>query len=203
MEKAFVPLLSKHGIMGSDGRVDHGLDGHHVGDEQDDDIGSLSSFSDDDDDDDDDEGSVDSVGSSSSVEFTEDAASSSGSSSSNGPLFEMSSLVSQLPFKRGLSKHFEGKSQSFTSLCNVKSLEDLIKPERSFKKRQLKSSKSYGWGLDRSLSPKNSISKKSSKGSFSSLGNMKRRSSSSFVKPPFPPQRSGSPSGQTLLETIG
>ncbi|KAJ8511973.1 hypothetical protein OPV22_002407 [Ensete ventricosum] len=37
----------------------------------------------------------------------------------DGPLFEMSSLISLLPIKRGLSKHFDGKSQSFTSLGKV------------------------------------------------------------------------------------
>lgn len=111
--------------------------------------------------------------------------------------------------RRGLSKHFEGKSQSFTSLTNVRSLEDLIKPERPFKKSRqlLKSSKSYGWGLDKSLSPKNSITKRtSSKGSFSSsLGNMRRHSSSnSSFRAPYPtPQRSGSLSRQALLETVG
>ncbi|KAG2297230.1 hypothetical protein Bca52824_043899 [Brassica carinata] len=49
------------------------------------------------------------------------------SSSSNGPLEDLSDLMSHLPIKRGLSKFYEGKSQSFTSLANVKSLEDLMK----------------------------------------------------------------------------
>nr|VDC87751.1 unnamed protein product [Brassica oleracea] len=48
------------------------------------------------------------------------------SSSSNGPLEDLSDLMSHLPIK-GLSKFYEGKSQSFTSLANVKSLEDLMK----------------------------------------------------------------------------
>ncbi|OVA12074.1 hypothetical protein BVC80_1489g5 [Macleaya cordata] len=65
------------------------------------------------------------------------------SSSSNGPLYEMSSLIQQLPFKRGLSKHYQGKSQSFTSLSEVRCLEDLAKPENPYKKK-LKTCKSYG-----------------------------------------------------------
>ncbi|KAL5983173.1 hypothetical protein ACLOJK_017256 [Asimina triloba] len=68
------------------------------------------------------------------------------SSSSNpiarSPLYEMSSIMKQLPIKRGLSQHFQGKSQSFTSLSNVKCLEDLAKPERSPNKK-LKPCKSH------------------------------------------------------------
>ncbi|XP_072956860.1 protein OXIDATIVE STRESS 3 LIKE 2-like [Typha angustifolia] len=175
--------------------------------EEEEDLGSLSSFSEEDGD------SSNSLASSSS-EFTEDATSSNSSSSSSfppsssvnemseeGPLFEMSSLVAELPFKRGLSKHYQGKSQSFTSLSNVMSLEDLIKPERPIKKK-LKSSKSYAGGLDNHnpLSPKHgskTIAKKTLRGSFSSLGG--RRHSFMGSKPPVPPQRSESLSGRNLL----
>ncbi|KAJ0974486.1 hypothetical protein J5N97_016451 [Dioscorea zingiberensis] len=60
-----------------------------------------------------------------------------------GPLFHMSSLMALLPLKKGLSKHFQGKSKSFTSLANARSLEDIVKPERraSYKKK-LKTCKS-------------------------------------------------------------
>ncbi|KAJ3680419.1 hypothetical protein LUZ60_016697 [Juncus effusus] len=172
-------------------------------DEEEDDIGSMSSFSDHDD------SSINSRGSSSSSsELTEDASSPNSSLSANeqiqffeGPLFEMSDLMSDLPLKRGLSQFFQGKSQSFTSLCNVRSLEDLVKPERQSNKR-LKSCKSYGGGLNKPLSPKHctkgSIMKKSSKGSFGSFG-MKRRSFLG-LKPPIPTTpRSSGLSGQTLL----
>lgn len=184
--------------------MDHHQQQQHDGEvDQEEDIGSFSSFSNDEED----EGSVDSFGSSSSMDLMEDATSSSSSSSSldssNGPLFEMSSLISHLPIKRGLSKHFEGKSQSFTSLANVKSLEDLMKPERPLMKkmRQLKSSKSYGWGLDKSHSK--AITKKSSKGSLSSshFSNSSIKRHGSFLGSRT--QRSGSISSQTLLETIG
>ncbi|KAK1261833.1 hypothetical protein QJS04_geneDACA019600 [Acorus gramineus] len=111
-----------------------------------------------------------------------------------GPLFEMSSLMQQLPLKRGLSKHYQGKSQSFTSLSSVGCLKDLAKPENPCKKR-LKSCKSYGGGLDvqRSHSPKASISKRgSSKGGSPSSFNPKRTSVSSWPsRPPIHPHRIG------------
>ncbi|KAJ0964746.1 hypothetical protein J5N97_025884 [Dioscorea zingiberensis] len=64
-----------------------------------------------------------------------------------GPLYELSSLMDQLPIKRGLSKYYQGKSQSFTSLSYVSCLEDLPKKEIPYKKK-MKPSKSYGGGLD-------------------------------------------------------
>ncbi|KAG0502388.1 hypothetical protein HPP92_002460 [Vanilla planifolia] len=73
--------------------------------------------------------------------FSEDDASSSSSpfsssssssfDSFDGPLYEMSSLMASLPIKRGLSKFFEGKSQSFTCLSEARSIQDLAKKERS------------------------------------------------------------------------
>ncbi|XP_010267109.1 PREDICTED: uncharacterized protein LOC104604469 [Nelumbo nucifera] len=120
------------------------------------------------------EDSANSIASSSSLDFTEDASSSSSSSPpppvSKGPLYELSELMAQLPIKRGLSKHYQGKSQSFTSLSNVRCIEDLIKKVNPYKKK-MKSSKSYG-GLDtnKSYTPKAFISKKTSRSSFSLLG---------------------------------
>ncbi|CAA2999626.1 Hypothetical predicted protein [Olea europaea subsp. europaea] len=67
----------------------------------------------------------------------------------NGPLQDMSSLLQQLPIKRGLSEHYNGKSQSFTSLSNVRCLEDLAKPENPYNKnKKLKSCKSDGGILE-------------------------------------------------------
>ncbi|PSS01932.1 E3 ubiquitin-protein like [Actinidia chinensis var. chinensis] len=98
--------------------------------------------------------------SSSSSDVMEDATSSSSSCSSYGPLYELSELMAQLPIKRGLSKYYHGKSQTFSSLASVKSLEDLAKKGRPHK-RKVKASKSYGGGLDSQiLSPKATISKK-------------------------------------------
>ena len=92
----------------------------------------------------------------SSSELDDDATSSSGAGSGR---FEMSGLMTQLPFKRGLSRFFDGRSQSFASLAAVGSLEDLAKPPR----KRLKPSRSCGGGLDahrgRLLSPRGHCAK--------------------------------------------
>jgi hypothetical protein len=94
----------------------------------------------------------------SSSELDDDATSSSSSGSDSH--FEMASLMTQLPFKRGLSMFFDGKSQSFSSLAAVGSLEDLAKPPR----KRLKPSRSCCGGLDahrgRILSPRRHCPKK-------------------------------------------
>ncbi|KAL3838753.1 hypothetical protein ACJIZ3_023344 [Penstemon smallii] len=77
---------------------------------------------------------------------------------SSCPLKDMSSLLQQLPFKRGLSKHYNGKSKSFTSLSSVGCLEDLVKPENPYNKR-LKTCKMYG-GLPRNNTCTRLIGKK-------------------------------------------
>ncbi|RZC50108.1 hypothetical protein C5167_018536 [Papaver somniferum] len=91
------------------------------------------------------------------------SSSSSSSSSINGPLFELSDLMEHLPIKRGLSKHFDGKSQSFTSLSNVNCLEDLAKGGIHFRKKKSSSrSNSYGDGLDvqnKRISKKSSLTR--------------------------------------------
>ncbi|CAO2822921.1 unnamed protein product [Amaranthus hypochondriacus] len=85
-------------------------------------------------------------------------------SSSNGGLFQLSDLMDQLPIKRGLSKYYQGKSQSFTSLTSVESLEDLSKKENPYNKR-IKLCRSYCRGFDtkKLCSPKPSISKNNSR----------------------------------------
>ncbi|KAL5728972.1 hypothetical protein ACHQM5_001990 [Ranunculus cassubicifolius] len=139
--------------------------------------------------------SFDSRSSSSSLDLVDDASSSSSSESSpssssqelnnNGPLYELSELMAQLPIKRGLSVHFQGKSQSFTSLANVSSIEDLAKRENPYRKN-MKSCKSYS-GSAKSFTPKTCskiISKKAARGSFlSSLG--KRNSPNNSPRSPF------------------
>ncbi|XP_042492417.1 uncharacterized protein LOC122071984 [Macadamia integrifolia] len=128
-----------------------------------------------------------SITSSSSLDLTEDA-SSSPSQLSNGPLYELSDLMAQLPIKRGLSKHYQGKSQSFTSLASVSGLEDLAKRESPCRKR-MKPCKSYGGGLEtrKTCSPKAVISKKTSRGSAPSL--VKRGNFMGSSRPPIPVQR--------------
>ncbi|KAI7744537.1 hypothetical protein M8C21_016211 [Ambrosia artemisiifolia] len=95
-------------------------------------------------------------------------------------LGSMADLLQQLPSKRGLSKHFQGKSQSFTSLSKVTCLQDLAKPENPYNMR-IKSCKSYAT-LSRVLPPptRSASSSKlfaktsSSRASCSSLSNSSR-----------------------------
>lgn len=63
---------------------------------------------------------------------------------SKSPLYDFSSLTRKLPDKKGLSRYYKGKSQSFTSLSEVKSLEDLSKREEEVPyTRKIKPCKSY------------------------------------------------------------
>ncbi|CAA6666068.1 unnamed protein product [Spirodela intermedia] len=144
-------------------------------------------------------GSEDSLGSSTSSDLTDDASSSSPSGSPPppssdqlGPLFGLSSLMTHLPAKRGLSNYFSGKSQSFTSFSSVRCVEDLAKKEIPFR-RKMKPCKSYGGIAD--LSNRSShfapgpcskaISKKNSRSSCASLAT-RRINSGSFCSPKPP-----------------
>ncbi|KAL2333172.1 hypothetical protein Fmac_014385 [Flemingia macrophylla] len=150
-------------------------------------------------------GSSISLESDSFEEVTSHASSSSSSSSPHDddhqlvvladPLSDMSSLVQQLPIKRGLSRFYQGKSQSFTSLTNVRSLEDLAKAENPYNKR-LKSCKSYAGvcNIPNTMSPSSrGVSKAgtTSRGSCSSL-NARRGTTATNFRPPIPAQRSTS-----------
>lgn len=93
-------------------------------------------------------------------------------------------------YRRGLSNFFRGKSQSFTSLSRLKSIEDLAKKESPYRKK-MKACKSYGGGLDGyksyTLEPKATISKKSSRSSFSSSFPGKRSTFLASGRPPPAP----------------
>nr|GMD32339.1 suppressor protein SRP40-like isoform X1 [Ipomoea batatas] len=126
-----------------------------------------------------------------SLDTTDDASSSSSPDPSfNGSLYDLSSLMSQLPIKRGLSKFYNGKSESFTSLSRVSSIEELAKRETPLK-RKMKACKSYGAGLDAYksyTSPKPIITKKpSSKISFSSSQSRRGSFTSRSTRPPLIP----------------
>ncbi|KAL0319316.1 UNVERIFIED_CONTAM: hypothetical protein Sangu_2087800 [Sesamum angustifolium] len=133
----------------------------------------------------------------SSSDDTADDASSSPSSSfsslnSGGALYDLSEIMEQLPIKRGLSKFYQGKSESFTSLARVGSIEDLAKKATPHRRHHhhLKASKSYGTGLNNSYKPytlpKPIISKKTTRGaSFSSF--LSKRGSFVTSKPPLTP----------------
>ncbi|WOG99175.1 hypothetical protein DCAR_0518523 [Daucus carota subsp. sativus] len=110
-------------------------------------------------------------GSLTSLDTEDDASSASGNSS--GSLFDLTDLIPQLPLKKGLSKFYQGKSQSFTNLSRVKSIEDLPKIRSPYnnRKKLMKSSMSYGGGLNNfklHTLPKPVISKNISRGYGSS-----------------------------------
>ncbi|KAK2999398.1 hypothetical protein RJ639_022671 [Escallonia herrerae] len=180
--------LSNHGIMDEEG-----LDRDSVSSSSD--VSSVASSESD---------SMEEVTSSASSSPSSGSGSPPSSQIATAPLNDMSSLLQQLPFKRGLSRHFEGKSQSFTSLSSVRCLEDLVKPENPYNKK-LKSCRSYGGLLTESHKssshlPRNTssrlISKKSSRGSCSSLIKAKKAAGSLLGnRPPMhPPHRSNSTS---------
>ncbi|GMN40025.1 hypothetical protein TIFTF001_009254 [Ficus carica] len=108
------------------------------------------------------EESSSSIGSASSSDLLDDdASSSSSSSSSTSPSPETrDQIVSQLPIRKGLSKYYHGKARTFTSLSDVKCVEDLAKKEISFVRRGHRTS---------FQSPKATISKKNTRGSATSL----------------------------------
>jgi len=139
------------------------------------------------------------------------ASNSSGERASTSPLHDLSSLMHQLPLKRGLSKYFQGKSQSFTSLSKVMSLEDLAKPENPYNKK-LKSCKSYGGllsaaqnhtsssHLPRANSTSRLITKRASSNSRGSCSSLGAKRTPSFVGN-RPPTQSSPPHGST--STLG
>ncbi|KAJ1688100.1 hypothetical protein LUZ63_019490 [Rhynchospora breviuscula] len=119
----------------------------------------------------------------------------SGKLDSSGPIYDFSALLSQLPDsnKRGLSKYYDGKSQSFTSLFDVKCVEDLPKKQSPYK-RKIKPSKSYADGLSDkdqdavcNYNPNNNgIAKNSSRGSCGNLlaRNINNSRSNLLCRPP-------------------
>ncbi|CAM8955991.1 unnamed protein product [Rhodiola kirilowii] len=140
--------------------------------------------------------SFDSNGTSTSA-ASSDLADDASSQLSSGPLYGLSELMNHLPIKRGLSKHYNGKSQSFTSLSKVISVEDLAKKERFCKRKMKAACKSSigGAGLDHKLSPtspKPTICKKSSRNTHLSFvchpTTTRISCSSSFAPPPSPRQ---------------
>lgn len=105
-------------------------------------------------------------------------------SEAEGPLYQLSSLLAQLPARRGLSKYYQGKSQSFTSISYATSLQDLGK-EITYNKR-MKTCKSYTAGLGMSQRSNHlprtcnkMIAKRPSKGSFACQ--MSRASSTNLL----------------------
>ncbi|KAH6758842.1 oxidative stress 3 [Perilla frutescens var. frutescens] len=129
-----------------------------------------------------------SITSSDTADDASSSASSSLNSSPSGALYNLSEIMDQLPIKRGLSQFYQGKSESFTTLSRVTSIEDLVKKATPYR-RNLKASKSCGTGLHsykQFTLPKAIISKKSARGvSLSSFPS--KKGSFMHSKPPLTP----------------
>ncbi|KAI9100262.1 hypothetical protein K1719_024480 [Acacia pycnantha] len=127
-----------------------------------------------------------SSGSSMESDYSEEETSSkflpSSSAAAHDSLSDLSSLLQQLPIKMGLSRHYDGKSRSFTSLANVRSLEDLRKEENAEKKS---CRRSYGGG---GLRRTNALSR-----------NIGKKEWNSRRRPPIPHPHRSTISNQTPL----
>lgn len=117
-------------------------------------------------------------------------------SSYKGPLDDLDKLEEVLPIKRGISKFYNGKSKSFTSLADASStssMKDIVKPENPYtKKRKNLLAHSNFWGKNRSHPFKSNgsgISKRTvfSGGSNSSESNNSEDSSSIVSSHHLPP----------------
>ncbi|XP_040381459.1 uncharacterized protein LOC121054795 [Oryza brachyantha] len=68
-----------------------------------------------------------------------------------GPLYELAApLLAQLPIRTGLSSYYQGKSQSFTSLCDARCVEDLAKKTTPYITRMKLQHRCHGVVADRS-----------------------------------------------------
>lgn len=69
----------------------------------------------------------------------EDSGDNEAQSDFKGPLDTLDSLEDVLPFKKGISKFYSGKSKSFTSLadtCTISNINDLAKSENAYSKKR-------------------------------------------------------------------
>ncbi|KAK8913967.1 hypothetical protein KSP39_PZI024441 [Platanthera zijinensis] len=102
------------------------------------------------------------------------------SNSSAGPLYDLSSLMEDLPIKKGLSKFFKGKSQSFISLSQVRCIEELAKKESPYSKRM--SSRRRNGVHKKPHYPPNHVSRTISKRSKSNSFSCISKSPSAFTE---------------------
>uniref|UniRef100_A0A0D9WIU4 Oxidative stress 3 n=1 Tax=Leersia perrieri TaxID=77586 RepID=A0A0D9WIU4_9ORYZ len=95
-------------------------------------------------------------------------------------IYDLSSMTAQLPAKKGLSRYYEGKSQSFACMSEVRSLEDLRKKEKPYKQK-IKPCNSYA--------ALGGIAKTQSSSSCANLSMM--GPSGGFRAPPIPVSKNG------------
>ncbi|KAI5019411.1 hypothetical protein ZWY2020_044299 [Hordeum vulgare] len=72
-------------------------------------------------------------------------------------IYDMSGMTAHLPAKKGLSMYYQGKSQSFACMAEVRCLEDLQKKEKPRGQHKMKPCKSYATlgvgGMARNMKP--------------------------------------------------
>ncbi|KAL6602849.1 hypothetical protein ACP70R_043210 [Stipagrostis hirtigluma subsp. patula] len=91
----------------------------------------------------------------SSLTSTESDTMQTGGGAGGGPLYELSMMLDHLPALRtGLSKYYQGRSQSFTSLADVSCVEDLAKKTTPYIRR-----KKASRGCAATLGAKNRLSR--------------------------------------------
>ncbi|CAI9114229.1 OLC1v1014898C2 [Oldenlandia corymbosa var. corymbosa] len=97
--------------------------------------------------------------------------------------------MAQLPIKRGLSQFYNGKSDSFTCLSRVTSLEDLAKKESPYNCRR-KKNKAVAYRLF--TLPRPVISKKNTRGTSLSTSSLRRSFiNANCIRPPQIPLHKG------------
>ncbi|KAK9273335.1 hypothetical protein L1049_018144 [Liquidambar formosana] len=114
-----------------------------------------------------------SFGSTSSSDILDDVSSPLSPLLPNGPMNQFSDLMNQFPIKRGLSKYFQGKSQSFACISSARCIEDLAKKVTPHRKRSHKSL----------YTPKPAISKKAARSSNSCPSLLGKRKCSGASSP--------------------
>ncbi|CAL0305751.1 unnamed protein product [Lupinus luteus] len=75
----------------------------------------------------------------------------------NGPLDMMDSIEEVLPIRRAISKFYNGKSKSFTSLAEA-SIKDIVKPENGYTRRRRNLMAFHrGWDKNRNIPLRSNI----------------------------------------------
>ncbi|KAL5203321.1 hypothetical protein ABZP36_014273 [Zizania latifolia] len=98
-------------------------------------------------------------------------------------IYDLSPVTAQLPAKKGLSRYYEGKSQSFACMSEVRCLEDLRKKEKPYQQK-IKSCKSYA-----ALGGIGNANAKAQ--SASSCANLSMMAVAGFRAPPIPVNKNG------------
>ncbi|XP_062229036.1 uncharacterized protein LOC133926892 [Phragmites australis] len=115
-----------------------------------------------------------------------------------GPLYELSTMLYHLPALRtGLSKHYQGRSRSFTSLSDVSCVEDLAKKTTPYIRRT-KASRGYTAALGAKIRLLKVITKKAPRGSTDRLTS-RARSTSLLRSSGKPPTHQGKRGVQMLV----